>query len=83
MNAVKYLAGFDEENETYRIPTLALKLGTSLKKCAKIVKAQALLKGDISKKKKDADDFYELCEIEWNDTVSATSLKTLKEKKIE
>ena len=80
MNTVKYLAGFDEENETYRIPTLALKLGTSLKKCAKIVKAQALLKGDISKKK-DADDFYELCEIEWNDTVSATALKTLKEQK--
>lgn len=80
MNTVKYLAGFDEENETYRIPTLALKLGTSLKKCAKIVKAQALLKEDISKKK-DADDFYELCEIEWNDTVSATALKTLKEQK--
>ena len=39
------------------------------------------MKGDISKKKKDADDFYELCEIEWNDTVSATALKTLKEKK--
>ncbi|KAJ8309672.1 hypothetical protein KUTeg_011537 [Tegillarca granosa] len=78
--AVKSLTGYDEKSQAYLIPSLALKLGSSLKKCAKILKAEALINGDdvVSKA---ADDFFDLCEMEWPDQVSTIALKNLKEKK--
>lgn len=80
VDAVKALAGYDKDLQSYKIPSLALKVGMSLKKCCKIIKAQALLDGD-TKRKQEVDDFFELCEMEWSDRVSISAYQTLKEKK--
>lgn len=80
VSAVKSLAGYDEENECYSTPSLALKIGAALKKCAKIIKAEALMQQD-STLSHEADDFFQLCEMEWGDQVSSIALKTLREKK--
>lgn len=57
VDAVKALAGYDKDLQSYKIPSLALKVGMSLKKCCKIIKAQALLNGD-TKRKQEVDDFF-------------------------
>lgn len=63
VSAVKALAGYDKDLQTYQNPLLALKHGMPLKKCCKIIKAQSLLDGD-AKRKQDVNDFFELCEME-------------------
>lgn len=80
VKAVKSVAGFDDELKVYRTPSLALKLGASLKKCSKIVKAEALMTNDDSKSK-EADHFHQVCDMEWCDQVSFVALKTLREQK--
>jgi len=42
LSAVKQLAGFDKETATYRMPSLALKIGHALKKLAMIRKRQEI-----------------------------------------
>ena len=44
--AAKNVAGFDEETHLFKTPSLALKIGHSIKKCAKIQKGIALQTGD-------------------------------------
>jgi hypothetical protein len=56
-----------------------LKLGHSLKKCAFICKANAMQSGDCDMRDK-AQDFLELCDLEWADSISTTALRTLSER---
>ncbi|CAM4569659.1 unnamed protein product [Leuciscus chuanchicus] len=44
--AVKVVSGYDEEKNSYRIPSLALKLGHSLNKICSIVERSAMMYGD-------------------------------------
>jgi hypothetical protein len=74
--AAKYVAGYDDSTGLYKKPSLALKIGHTLKKCAKLVKTEALLNND-NVTIEAADRFFQLCELEWNDAVSAAALKTL------
>lgn len=46
ISAVKKAAGYDPKNNTYQTPSLALKLGHSLKKISSIVESNALMLGD-------------------------------------
>ncbi|XP_071481445.1 uncharacterized protein [Diadema antillarum] len=76
VRAVNNIAGLDESSGKYKTPSLALKVGHSLKKCARILMADALKKMDTSQKEK-AEQFGELCSIEWAEKVSTGALKTL------
>lgn len=76
VRAVKKIAGMDESSGKYKTPSLALKVGHSLKKCSRILMAEALKNGDTGQKER-AEQFGELCSLEWAEKVSTGALKTL------
>jgi hypothetical protein len=76
IQAVKSVAGYDCESGWYEKPSSALKIGHILKKCAKLVKRDAILTRN-KECMEDADYFYQLCETEFGDEVSSKALKTL------
>lgn len=73
--AAKAVAGLDDSTGQYEKPSFALKIGYTLKKCAKLVKTEALINND-GVTTDAADRFFQLCELEWNDALSAAALKT-------
>ncbi|XP_065111513.1 uncharacterized protein [Paramisgurnus dabryanus] len=80
ISAVKVVSGFDEEKNSYRIPSLALKLGHSLKKICSIVESNAMMYGD-HERAECARDFRKVHEARWNEYISAGAITTLKEAK--
>ncbi|XP_071853109.1 uncharacterized protein [Apostichopus japonicus] len=80
VTAARNLAGFDSSTHTYKVPSLALKLGHSLKKCALIVKAEGLKSGDENAVNKSTQ-FHELCEMKWTEDISVHAHRTLTENK--
>lgn len=57
-----------------------MKIGCSLKKCAGILKGNALITGDENLERKAAK-FMELYDLKWNEEVTAHAHRTLKEMK--
>ena len=74
--AVKDVTGFDQSTGQYRIPSLALKLGHSLKHCGKILLTKAIVNGSLGLKQ-HAEEFMTLCSGEWISEVSSVALQTL------
>ena len=54
----------------YEIPSLALKLGHSLQKCALYMKPESLQTENAVLKEK-AQNFYDLMDVEWGSNVSS------------
>lgn len=81
ISSVKLLCKYDESENCFRNPSLALKLGHLLKKCAKLAKCEALINEDQEKATK-ADGFLILCEDMWTDEISSCALTTLTTKKM-
>ncbi|XP_067310638.1 uncharacterized protein [Pseudorasbora parva] len=80
VKAVKKVSGFDEENNSYAAPSLALKIGHSLQKIADIIYCRALMtenEGLI----KSSEAFKSLYSTKWCELVSHSALNTLSEKK--
>ena len=79
--AVKDLCGFDAESRLdIGIPSLALNLGHSLKRCAQVLRSSALRSKDevlIKQSKR----FLDLFEAEWANKISSRSLASLGSKK--
>ncbi|XP_046569801.1 uncharacterized protein LOC124278098 [Haliotis rubra] len=67
---------FTDDKCSFGIPSLALKLGHSLRKCSKIVNASALKSQDETRQP-EAKAFLELCECEWDSASSSVALQTL------
>ncbi|KAK0151492.1 hypothetical protein N1851_007208 [Merluccius polli] len=80
IEAVKDIAGYDEEKHCYHTPSLALKLGHSLKKIGNIILCRAISAED-EVTIKAAERFTRLCAKEWTELVSHTALATLSKKK--
>ncbi|XP_062393555.1 uncharacterized protein LOC134081575 isoform X2 [Sardina pilchardus] len=80
VNAVKHVAGFDSNSNSFKIPSLALILGHSLQKIASIIECHAMISG---KKKivENAQHFKQMYRTCWNEKVSSSALKTLSEAK--
>lgn len=76
LQAVKKVAGHKDTSNKYKTPSLPLKLGHSLIKCAKMLKAEGIIEGN-SEKRKVAEDFALLYQIEWNERISGQALATL------
>jgi len=80
INAVKKVAGFDESLRKYRTPSLALNLGYSLKKCAKILTCEGLMEDDKSKET-HGKTFQELYDAMWAESISSGALQTIDKNK--
>ena len=76
--AVKRISSYGSLENRYRVPSLALKIGQSLVKCALIMKAENIQSGKDSFQ---IDKFLELYHLEWTDQVARGALATLKEKR--
>ena len=81
LTSVRKVAGYDDVSGKYAVPSLALKLGHSLRKCAAILKSKGLQETNQDMEKK-ANAFQQLCEIEWSAEVSSLALRTLHAQKI-
>ncbi|KAJ8929546.1 hypothetical protein NQ314_017745, partial [Rhamnusium bicolor] len=64
----------------FNIPSLALKLGYALKKCAAIQRGVALKTGDLNTDGK-LKSFLHLMELEWSTRISSNALSTLYKRK--
>ncbi|XP_067374903.1 uncharacterized protein [Channa argus] len=80
IEAVKDVAGYDEESHTYKTPSLALKLGHSLHKIGDIILSRAIAAEDDGMIKA-AERFKRLCSSEWTQLVSHSALSTLSKSK--
>lgn len=78
--AVKTVAGYDEKKNCYRTPSLALKLGHSLKKIGDIILCRAIAAED-EQMIKAAERFTQLCTKQWTGLVSHTALACLTKSK--
>uniref|UniRef100_K1PR58 Breast cancer type 1 susceptibility-like protein n=1 Tax=Magallana gigas TaxID=29159 RepID=K1PR58_MAGGI len=76
IHSIKTLAGLDEKKNTYKTPSLPLKLGHSLSKCAKILKTNAIIEENDADRK-IADNFLTLYQSDWEERISAHALATL------
>ncbi|KAE8277669.1 hypothetical protein D5F01_LYC24330 [Larimichthys crocea] len=82
IEAVKSVAGFDEEKNTYKTPSLALKLGHSLKKIADILECEAqMAESDNEEFLNNLNRTRGLFDKKWDVCVSSRALQTLKEVK--
>lgn len=81
VSAVNVLAGYDPENKTYSIPSLAIKLGYHLRKACSIVEGNAVKSGD-EKLAESARNFLSVYQKKWNKLISAGALTTLRETKL-
>ncbi|XP_067456263.1 uncharacterized protein [Thunnus thynnus] len=80
VQAVKDVAGFDEDKNIYKTPSLALKLGHSLKKIADILECEAqMAESDNEQFLKNLERSRGLYDKKWNVSVSSRALQTLRE----
>jgi len=77
VEAVHSRTGKGEEIKT---PSVALKIGHSLKKCCHILIGESLRKND-TEKKEEVRSFLELLENEWSEKVSKNCLETMANRK--
>ncbi|XP_056256201.1 uncharacterized protein LOC130184300 isoform X2 [Seriola aureovittata] len=78
VETVKGIAGFDEKNQGYDKPSLALKIGHSLKKLCRI----ALSVTDDNERTRDTKTFMTLCTKEWSELVSQTAVASLSGRRV-
>lgn len=80
VQAAKEMAGYGCETNVYKCPSLALRIGYSLKKISLPVESRANVQSDYSAAK-DARAFRRVYETRWNELISSASLRTLQESK--
>ncbi|XP_042344430.1 uncharacterized protein LOC121944638 isoform X2 [Plectropomus leopardus] len=81
VSAVNVLAGYNPENKTYSIPSLAIKLGYHLQKCCSIIEGNAVKSGDESLAE-SARNFLTLYQDKWNKLISGGALSSLRKAKL-
>ncbi|XP_054863090.1 uncharacterized protein LOC118469983 [Amphiprion ocellaris] len=80
VQAVKKVSGFDEENLCFQTPSLALKLGHTLRKICDIIHCRALMAED-EELIKSTETFKKLHTSKWSELVSHRALSTLSDAK--
>ena len=76
LKAVKQISGFDYETQIFSSPSLALKVGHSLSKCAKLLRTEAIKKEDKVTLER-AKLFLDLFKDEWEDIIYSLALESL------
>lgn len=80
IQAVRAVAGYDLKSNSYKIPSLALKLGHSLAKVAGIVQCNAIIEKRHAVAE-SAKQFSTLYEKKWAESISSAALGTLQQAK--
>lgn len=80
IRAVRAVAGYESESNSYKTPSLALKLGNSLAKVAGIVQCNAII-ANQNAIAESAKQFVTLYERKWAESVSSAALGTLQQAK--
>ena len=78
IECAKTVAGFEISTHQFNIPSLALKLGHALKKCAKLMESSALQSGDEEILTRSTQ-FFKLCDMNWTEDISTHALRSLSE----
>nr|XP_043879455.1 uncharacterized protein LOC122767933 isoform X2 [Solea senegalensis] len=80
IQAVRAVAGYELDSNSYKIPSLALKLGHSLAKVAGIVQCNAIIENrhEVAEL---AKQFATLYEKKWTESISGAALGTLQQAK--
>ncbi|XP_076012340.1 uncharacterized protein LOC143004999 [Genypterus blacodes] len=80
VKAVKFTCGYDSESNRFLSPSLANKLGNSLHKVSKLLKAQGLISNN-KELVKNASEFQDVHQEKWNEMILATALRNIREAK--
>ncbi|KAL2085049.1 hypothetical protein ACEWY4_020567 [Coilia grayii] len=80
VSAVKHVAGYNKESDSFKIATLPLKIGQSLAKISELVESKALVNGD-EQTAKAARRFRQVYYAKWNEMVSGSAYRTLEQGK--
>ena len=80
VTAVRSVCGFSEDEHVYKTPSLALKIGHSLKECTRIQINNCALQGLVENKQK-YKQFLSLCDTEWCHEISSHALRSLHQRK--
>lgn len=80
VQGIKKVSGFDEQKHSYHKPSLALKLGHTLRKIADIIYCRALMAED-EELIRHTDIFKKLYTSRWSELVSHSALNTLSDAK--
>ncbi|KAJ8313433.1 hypothetical protein KUTeg_009009 [Tegillarca granosa] len=80
IKCIKIVAGYDEQSQMFKTPSLALKIGQSLEKCARYKRSDAI-KENNKCKQKEAEDFLCLYKSDWKDDVSSVASNSLNDQK--
>jgi len=80
IQAVRSVAGYDLDSNSYKIPSLALKLGHSLAKVAGIVQCKAIIE-NRNAVAESVKQFATLYEKRWAESISGSALGTLHQAK--
>lgn len=78
--AVKNVAGLNEETNKFKTPSLALKLGHNLKKIASIIECEGRISGDETAIH-NTQVFKQICDTKWSECVFSQALGNLSEAK--
>ena len=80
LTTIKELCRYDEKRGEFGIPSLALKIGQSLKQIASIVMTNASVSMD-REQEKDAKSFFKLCDARLTKSINTVALRTLRRKR--
>lgn len=76
VECVKDVAGFDKKTGFFKTPSVATKLGHSLRQCADIVECKGIVNSQTNVKAA-AEQFKIICEKQWQYDISARAMKSL------
>ena len=77
---MKNVCKYNERDQTFGIPGLALKMGHNLGQCATVLKEKSIRLNDKIRRQ-EIKQFEELLDTEWISEISSHALETLSEKK--
>ncbi|XP_026081500.1 uncharacterized protein LOC113058050 [Carassius auratus] len=78
--ACKEVSSYQPDLNTFKTPSLALKIGYSLKKACQLSLGQSLMEGDRDTEKK-LKNFIKLIDSHWRTNISSQALNTLQQSK--
>jgi hypothetical protein len=80
VNAARSLAGCCEEDNSYEVPSLALKIGHTLIKVSQLAKLSAIENMNAARIQ-EIEYFHEQCKMQWTDLVAKAAHRALHEQK--
>ncbi|KAG5861428.1 hypothetical protein JTB14_028048 [Gonioctena quinquepunctata] len=76
-NSVKLIAGFDETTSKFKSPSLVIKIGITLKKCASILRGDYMEDDDLHELIPQIDAFLGVLEAKWTRELNFHAHRTL------